>query len=115
MRSRQPNSRRSLKDRCRMTARPLKGQSARPSREEAANRKEEVVFSVEISRSNESAVLAESMTKMREWLDERRVEPAVFRCNTTPRAVVFRIEFADEDQAVAFAEAFSGHLVGQIS
>ena len=51
------------------------------------------------------------MTKMREWLDERRVEPAVFRCNTTPRAVVFRIEFAGEDQAVAFAEAFGGHLV----
>ena len=75
-----------------------------------------MVFLVEISISHESAALAESMKKMREWLDRRRIEPAVFRFNTTRRAVVFRIEFAGEDQAVAFAEAFGGHLaVGQTS
>ena len=74
------------------------------------------MFSVEISASDESAALAESMNKMREWLDGHQVEPAVFRYSTTPSAVVFRIEFAGEEQAIAFAEAFGGHLVvGQTS
>ena len=74
-----------------------------------------MVFSVEISTSDESAALAESMKKMREWLDGHQVEPAVFRYSTTP-SVVFRIEFAGEEQAIAFAEAFGGHLVvGQTS
>ena len=74
------------------------------------------MFSVKISTSDESAALAESMKKMREWLDGHQVEPAMFRYNKTEPAVVFRIEFAGEDQAVAFAEAFGGHLVvGQTS
>ena len=58
------------------------------------------MFSVEISTSDESAALAESMKKMREWLDGHQVEPAVFRYSTTP-SVVFRIEFAGEEQAIA--------------
>ena len=75
-----------------------------------------MVFSVEISTSEESAALAESMKAMRQWLDGHQVEPAVFRYSTTPPAVVFRIEFAGEEQAIAFAEAFGGHLVvGQTS
>ena len=74
------------------------------------------MFSVGISISDEGAALAESMRKMREWLDEHRVEPAVFRYSTTPLAVVFHVEFAGEEQAIAFAEAFGGHLVvGQTS
>jgi hypothetical protein len=70
-----------------------------------------VVFSVQISTSEESTALAESMKKMREWLDRHQVEPAVFRYSTIPAAVVFRVEFAGEEQAIAFAEAFGGHLV----
>ena len=74
------------------------------------------MFSVEISTSDESAALAESMKTMREWLDGHQVEPAVFRYSTSPLAVVFHIEFAGEEQAIAFAEAFGGHLVvGQTS
>jgi hypothetical protein len=74
------------------------------------------VFSVEISTSNESEALVESMKKMREWLDRHQVEPAVFRYSTIPPAVVFRVEFAGEGQAIAFAEAFGGHIVvGQTS
>src|SRR5215217_1230814 len=75
-----------------------------------------MVFSVGISISNETAALAERMTRMREWLDGHQVEPAVFRCSSTPPDLVFRVEFAREEQAIAFAEAFGGHLVvGQTS
>ena len=75
-----------------------------------------MVFSVEIRTSDESAALAESMKKMREWLDRYQVEPTVFRYTTTSPAVVFRVEFAGEEQAIAFAEAFGRHLVvGQTS
>jgi sugar phosphate isomerase/epimerase len=75
-----------------------------------------MVYSVEISTWDDSVALAESMKKMREWLDRHKVEPALFRYSTTPPPVVFRVEFADEKQAIAFAEAFGGHLVvGQTS
>ena len=75
-----------------------------------------MVYSVEISTSDESAALAESMKKMRQWLDGHKIEPALFRYSTDPPAVVFRVEFAGEEQAIAFAEAFGGHLVvGQTS
>ena len=74
------------------------------------------MFSVEINALSTGVALAESMTKMREWLDRHQVEPALFRYSTDPPAVVFRVEFADEKQAIAFAEAFGGHLVvGQTS
>ena len=73
------------------------------------------MFSVEISTSDESAALAESMKKMRQWLDGHKIEPALFRYSTTPTPV-FRVEFAGEEQAIAFAEAFGGHfVVGQTS
>ena len=74
------------------------------------------MFSVEISALSTGVALAESMTKMREWLDRHQVEPALFRYSTDPPAVVFRVEFAGEEQSIAFAEAFGGHLVvGQTS
>ena len=68
-----------------------------------------MVFPVEISTSNESAV--ENMTNMRDWFDQHQVEPSVFRYSVSPPGLVFRIEFADEEQALAFAEAFGGHFV----
>jgi hypothetical protein len=75
-----------------------------------------MVFSVEISTLNESTALIENMTKMRDWLDRHRVEPAVFRYSITPPVLVFRVEFAREEHAIAFAEAFGGQLVvGQTS
>ena len=70
-----------------------------------------MVFSVEISTSEESAALAESMKKMRDWLDRHRIEPSVFRYSNTPPGLVFRVEFAGDEQAIAFAEAFGGHLI----
>ena len=69
------------------------------------------MFSVEISTSDEGAALADSMKKMRDWLDRHRIEPAVFRYGTTPPGLVFRVEFSGDEQAIAFAEAFGGHLI----
>jgi hypothetical protein len=74
------------------------------------------VFSVEISTLSAGAALAESMMKMREWLDRHQVEPSVFRYNISPPGLVFRVEFAGEEHAIAFAKPFGGQLVvGQTS
>ena len=54
---------------------------------------------------------AGQMTRMREWLDSRRVEPAVFRYDHIDSSVIIRIDFAVEDEAAAFAREFHGTLV----
>ena len=54
---------------------------------------------------------AAQMTRMRVWLDSRRFEPAVFRYDQSDRAVVIRVDFAAEDEAAAFAQAFAGTLL----
>jgi len=51
------------------------------------------------------------MTRMREWLDSRRVEPAVFRYDHVDSSVIIRVDFAAEDAASAFAREFHGKLL----
>jgi hypothetical protein len=61
---------------------------------------------VEINvRTNE---LSATMAAMRLWLDERRCEPAVFRCRDDDEAVVIRLNFLVADEAAAFAARFAG-------
>lgn len=55
--------------------------------------------------------LAMEMTRMREWLDSRRFEPAAFRYNHLHSAVIIHVDFTVEEEAAAFARAFGGKLV----
>jgi hypothetical protein len=48
---------------------------------------------------------------VREWLDTNRVQPSGFRYNFEDTGLVFRVDFAIEAQAVAFAHAFGGELL----
>jgi hypothetical protein len=51
------------------------------------------------------------MSRMREWLDSHRFEPAVFRYQHVDSSVVIQVDFAAEEQATAFAREFRGKLV----
>ena len=51
------------------------------------------------------------MLKMREWIDSRRFEPDVFRHTVDGTKVTIHLQFKIEDEAIAFAETFSGQLV----
>jgi hypothetical protein len=55
--------------------------------------------------------LVAKMTRMREWLDSRRFEPAAFRYDHVDSAVIIRVDFGEEQEAVAFAREFGGKLV----
>ena len=55
--------------------------------------------------------LAGQMMRMREWLDNHRFEPAVFRYDHVDSSVVIRVDFALEDEAAAFAFEFHGKLL----
>jgi hypothetical protein len=50
------------------------------------------------------------MTEMREWLDHQRFEPARFRLTYSPD-IVFRVDFAIEAEAAAFARKFGGYVI----
>ena len=56
--------------------------------------------------------LVGQMIRMREWLDSRRFEPAVFRYDHVDSSVIIRVDFAVEDEAAAFAREFGGKLLG---
>ncbi len=51
--------------------------------------------------------LPEAMAGMRQWLDRRRFQPAVFRSG-----LLLRIEFASAAEANEFAQAFDGTIAG---
>jgi hypothetical protein len=51
------------------------------------------------------------MSNMRTWLDHRRLEPNTFRQITERDAASFRLEFKNEHEAEAFAQAFGGRVV----
>ena len=55
--------------------------------------------------------LVAQMARMREWLDSRHFEPAVFRYEHVDSAVVIQVEFGIEEEATAFAREFHGKLV----
>jgi hypothetical protein len=68
------------------------------------------MLAVEVRIFNEEALVA-AMTGMREWLDHRHFEPTTFRYTFNSPGIVCRVEFADESEAAAFAEAFGGRVV----
>lgn len=53
-----------------------------------------------------------SMTQMRTWLDHNRSEPDGFRQSSGGAGITFRVDFKAEREALAFAEAFDGRVVG---
>jgi hypothetical protein len=55
--------------------------------------------------------LAAVMSRMRQWLDDRRFEPDIFRHIVADENVTIRLQFKVESQTTAFAEAFSGQLL----
>jgi hypothetical protein len=56
--------------------------------------------------------LVASMTEMRTWLDHQRVEPDAFRHSAGGAGITFRVDFKREPEAMDFARAFSGRIVG---
>ena len=65
------------------------------------------MFPVEISITDENA-LAERMTTVQQWLDDRQFEPLTFRYSFVSSAILFRVDFAKVAEADAFAMAFDG-------
>ena len=55
--------------------------------------------------------LAAQMTRMREWLDSRHLEPAVFRYDHVDSSVIIRVDFSVAEEAAAFAREFQGKLL----
>jgi hypothetical protein len=55
---------------------------------------------------------AAAMSQMRTWLDQHRFEPDSFRESRAGPVTTFLVTFRSETQATAFAEAFSGRLLG---
>lgn len=68
------------------------------------------MFPVEIALVDESTMPA-MMEKMRIWLDRRGFDPAMFRFSLASAQIVFRVEFAVEAEASAFAGEFGGTLL----
>lgn len=66
------------------------------------------MFSVE--RVIREEAIVDTMETMRTWLDHKHCEPMTFRYSFTGGGVVFRVDFADERAAAAFALAFDGTL-----
>ena len=69
-----------------------------------------MVFTVEIRLIGGDLMTA--MTHMRTWLDHQHVEPDAFRHSAGGAGIAFRVDFKRESQAVAFARAFGGRLLG---
>jgi hypothetical protein len=56
--------------------------------------------------------LVDSMAEMRTWLDHRRIEPHGFRhCRDSAR-IMCHVDFSSEPDAIGFAQAFGGRVVG---
>jgi hypothetical protein len=56
--------------------------------------------------------LVESMANMRTWLDHQRIEPLGFRHCRDGARMTFQIDFNNEPDAIGFARAFGGRVVG---
>jgi hypothetical protein len=67
-----------------------------------------MLYVIEIRREYDR--LSETMSAIREWLDNRRFEPDAFRCTTDEQHLTCRLEFRIESEASACAEAFGGQL-----
>ncbi len=69
-----------------------------------------MVFPVEIRIHDEEA-LTERMTAVREWLHHWRCEPSTFRYIFLSPAVLLRVDFLAEAEAIAFAKEFDGRVI----
>jgi hypothetical protein len=52
--------------------------------------------------------LVDNMNQMRIWLDHMKFQAGEFRCTPKEGKTVYRINFASESEAHAFAAAFGG-------
>jgi hypothetical protein len=68
------------------------------------------MFRVEVTLSDIDR-LVQTVEAMRNWLDSQRFVPLTFGYSLTAARVLFRIDFASETHADAFAEAFDGSIV----
>jgi hypothetical protein len=56
--------------------------------------------------------LVDSMAEMRTWLDHQRIEPHGFRHRRDSARIMIHIDFNSEPDAIGFARAFGGRMVG---
>jgi hypothetical protein len=68
------------------------------------------MFRVEIRLSDENR-LVETVEAMRTWLKAQEFVPSTFGYSLASTRVLFRVDFASEAQAAAFAKAFEGAIV----
>jgi hypothetical protein len=66
------------------------------------------MFAVEVTL--EQGLLVPLMSQMRLWLDQRRIEPSVFRYVVGSPLAAVRVGFKVENEAAAFAEHFGGQV-----
>ena len=76
-----------------------------------ASKRDKSMISVEILIAEDG--LVQAMETMRTWLDHMRFTAATFRCTFVANGMVLRVDFPAEDEARAFAQAFSGKLVAR--
>ena len=69
------------------------------------------MFLVEIRIPHEDR-LSKEMSMMRTWLDNQKYEPIAFRYSLSEGGILFKVEFSLQDDALAFASAFGGELIG---
>ena len=67
------------------------------------------MYSVEVRCHVEN--LAAVMSRMRQWLDDQRFEPDIFRHTTADESVTIHLQFKVESETIAFAEAFLVQLL----
>jgi hypothetical protein len=68
-------------------------------------------YIVEVALATED--LADELNKMRVWLDHMKFQAIGFR--QIPGGDTWRIDFEGEQQAIAFAQAFSGQILSRIA
>jgi len=71
-----------------------------------------MIFTVEVRLIGDD--LPAFMSQMRTWLDHKRLEPDGFRCSRGSPATACRLDFKVEAEAVAFAKAFGGRVLGSL-
>ena len=55
-----------------------------------------------------AAEFSAAMAAMREWLDHKHYEPAMFKYKQEDEAVVVSVEFAEDEEGHAFGRRFDG-------
>jgi hypothetical protein len=70
------------------------------------------MFRVKISIPDDRHALSDRMVAIRIWLDARQCEHASFRYAFKNDVIVCQVDFPAEAEAVEFANAFEGELIG---